>query len=67
MPRGTCENCEQHDMFVHIIAPESGSRCFVCARCLGLSQLDERDESDAPSPSPNLRLSHKRYTRRLND
>ena len=33
MPRGSCEKCRQHDMFVHATAT-AGRNAFLCARCL---------------------------------
>ena len=46
MPRGTCENCAQHDVFVHANPVAFGRNRFVCVRCLiGPQQWDE-DEVD---------------------
>ena len=33
MPRGSCDKCRQHDMFVHATA-SAGRNAFLCARCL---------------------------------
>jgi hypothetical protein len=47
MPRGTCENCEQQDTFVHASPVAFGRNVFVCVQCLnphecGLDEIDER-------------------------
>jgi hypothetical protein len=49
MPRGTCENCGQHDVFVHASPVALGTNVFVCVRCISLPHElyeDEDDESD---------------------
>jgi hypothetical protein len=44
MPRGTCENCGQHDAFLYATPLAFGRNIFVCARCLNLPP--ERGEGD---------------------
>jgi hypothetical protein len=49
MPRGLCENCGRHDVFVYPVPLAFGRTVFVCARCLKLPQAvieDDEDEDD---------------------
>ena len=49
MPRGLCENCGCHDVFVYPVPLAFGRTVFVCARCLKLPQAvieDDEDEDD---------------------
>ena len=46
MPRGTCENCGQHDAFVYAIPLAFGRNLLVCARCLNLSCARENEDED---------------------
>jgi hypothetical protein len=46
MPRGTCENCGQHDAFVYSVPLALGRNLFVCARCLNLLRAREEDEDE---------------------
>jgi hypothetical protein len=56
MPCGTCENCGQHDVFVHPVSLAFGLTAFVCARCLNLPEArpkdDEDEEDDDWEPHP---------------
>ena len=45
MPRGTCETCGQHDVFLHT-SPLTFRNLFVCARCLILPHEGDDDEDD---------------------
>ena len=49
MPRGICENCEQHDQFVHMAPPAFGRRAFVCVQCLSLLQFGQDDNATKPA------------------
>ena len=67
MPRGTCETCRQHDVFLHA-SPLTARTVFVCVRCLTLpqewddgeddeqSELDE-DEDESNESEPRTTLS----------
>ena len=61
MPRGTCENCGQHDVFVYAVPIACGWNAFVCARCLKLPEArleDHEDEEDDDwEPPPKVRGS----------
>ncbi len=48
MPRGTCENCGQHDVFVYAVPIACGWNAFICARCMKLPEacLEDDDEED---------------------
>ena len=50
MPRGTCENCGQHDALVYAVPLAFGRNAFICVRCLNLTEArlddDEDDETD---------------------
>ena len=46
MPRGTCENCGQHDAFVYPTPLAFGRNVFDCARCLNLPPQQDEDEVD---------------------
>ena len=80
MPRGTCENCGQHDAFLYATPLAFGRTTFICARCLNLPQEkcdeDEDEDEDAngcvgdafsrPNATAliNLRLRHAHSTLR---
>ncbi len=52
MPRGTCENCEEHDAFVYASPLAFGRNVFVCVQCLP-HEWDEDDENaDCPCGNP---------------
>ena len=46
MPRGLCENCGRHDVFVYPVPLAFGRTVFVCARCLNLPQAPLEDDED---------------------
>jgi hypothetical protein len=46
MPRGTCENCDEHDAFVYSSPLAFGRNVFVCIRCLAFPDECEEDEND---------------------
>jgi hypothetical protein len=46
MPRGLCENCGRHDVFVYPVPLAFGRTVFVCARCLNLPQAPVEDDED---------------------
>ncbi len=49
MPRGVCENCGHHDVFVYPVPLALGRTVLVCARCSNLPQAaleDDEDEDD---------------------
>ncbi len=46
MPRGLCENCGRHDVFVFPVPLAFGRTVFVCARCLNLPQAALEDDED---------------------
>ena len=55
MPRGTCENCGQHDAFVYSVPLALGRNLFVCAWCLNLPRArkdDEEDEDECVDDAP---------------
>jgi hypothetical protein len=47
MPRGNCENCGRHDMFVYATPLAFGTNAFVCARCLPHEWDDDEDDEIA--------------------
>jgi len=50
MPRGICDNCEDHDAFVFAIASAAGTTVFLCAACLsGLYEEDDEEDQDEGS------------------
>ncbi len=51
MPRGVCENCRQHDVFVYSVPLAFGRTVFVCARCLNLPQASPEDDEDKEGES----------------
>jgi len=57
MPRGICENCEQHDQFVHMAPPAFGRRAFVCVQCLSLLQFGQDDNAMLPNAPPHQSAS----------
>jgi hypothetical protein len=46
MPRGTCENCGRHDVFVYATPLAFGKNVFVCALCLSFPHGCDGDEDD---------------------
>jgi hypothetical protein len=58
MPRGTCENCEQHDAFVYATPFAVGRNVFVCARCLTLPRECDDDEHDEIANSNSCRCGN---------
>jgi hypothetical protein len=46
MPRGTCENCGQHDAFVYASPLALGRSVFVCVRCLNFPHEWDDYEND---------------------
>ncbi len=60
MPRGACEHCGRHDVFVYSVPLAFGRTIFVCANCLNLPQaavVDDEDEDDDldSNPEPPIR------------
>lgn len=49
MPRGTCETCGQHDVFLHASPLTFARNVLVCMRCLALAHAwdDDEDEEQA--------------------
>jgi len=57
MPRGTCENCGRHDVFVYAVPLACGLNAFVCTRCLKLPEArleDDEDEEDVDWELPPM-------------
>ena len=46
MPRGTCENCGRHNVFVYAVPLAAGRNVFVCPQCLALPHEWGDDEDD---------------------
>jgi hypothetical protein len=46
MPRGTCENCGRHDVFVYATPLAFGRNVFVSARCISFPHGWDGDEDD---------------------
>ena len=61
MPRGTCDNCRQHDVFVYPVALAFGRYAFICAHCLNLPEArledDEDEEDDDCEPHQDLNIA----------
>ena len=59
MPRGICDNCAQHDVFVHASPVACGRNRFVCVQCLigppdwDEDELDEEVEWDEDEDESN--------------
>ena len=45
MPRGTCETCGQHDVFLHA-SPLTVRTVFVCVRCLSPHEWDDEEDDE---------------------
>ena len=52
MPRGTCENCEEHDAFVYASPLAFGRNVFACVQCLALPRECDDDEDDENADCP---------------
>jgi hypothetical protein len=65
MPRGTCDNCGQHDVFVHATPLALGRNVFLCARCLNpWPEWDDREDDErAVAKSPSVRTRSSASTR----
>jgi len=62
MPRGTCDKCGQHDVFVHATPVALGRNVFLCAPCLNPSQgwndgEDNEESSDHITSLPEAGTS----------
>ena len=65
MPRGLCENCGRHDVFVYPVPLAFGRTVFVCTRCLNLPQAAlEDDEDEDEDDDYNVQRQARRSTQR---
>lgn len=55
MPRGLCDNCGRHDVFVYSVPLAFGRTVFVCAPCLNLPEARLEDDEDQEDDDWELR------------